>query len=277
MPEKKHDEAIVYVFYRQNNITVGGRSLDSSYDRYDVEYGWTAEDFRRARGGTDVIFTTVGIGAYSLNTGEHLDLGMRIKKVPNSFLGLSDEEINSGVQLFDGRGDVAVLHRSGDRLVDAGRYGIFDTLTGKVIGYSPNKNHQILDYDGRNVFFTDCDGYRSGNKVYMVNLDQDAGSSLKHTQITDEERAKTILQKGELWKRTLNPFDFEFEGKKYYVKNRMHNKGYLTVEDSRVVDDKGNEIFNAGTIKNIYPDYLIAAISFPEKPLREIFEVRKDA
>ncbi len=115
-------DAMVYVLARRDTRLVGARTLDSSFDTYDQQFGWTDEDYDRARGGTEVTSYTVGISAITQSRRD-IDIATRLKDST-----LEKEGMTAGQVL---------LRRIQDHLFDVGVYGVFNTLTGELLQDSP--------------------------------------------------------------------------------------------------------------------------------------------
>jgi len=153
-----HRDAIVYAWAKFEGDEIGVRSLDSSYDTYDREYGWTAQNYRSARGGTDIHLHTVGIGVIFLTTKKNIDVAIRLDRAVTigiTYSGgpVTNEDIEkkigiSPVQILRGRGDTMLFHKSGGKLLDIGKYGIFNTLTGEKLHSSPGGEDKIIAYNG---------------------------------------------------------------------------------------------------------------------------------
>lgn len=269
---ESHLEAIVYAWAKCNDTVIGGRRLDSSYDRYDTEYGWTAEDFSRAEGGLDVSYYTVGLGIYSLITKKSTELASRLHGVllgSNSY-GAFDDEIKKAIEgrmILRGRGDVVVFHRSGNRLLDIGKYGIVDTLTNKTLCPLPEAKDEILHYDGTSVIFTE--GWPAcRSQIFRIDLTKGLkeGSFRKIDVSNDKNMQLLANEKHErgLWRSHLGRFHFKVNDEIFTVDNELI-KGWMAVESSRIITPT-QEIAWQGD----YRKYIIAAVGFPEAKLSGI-------
>jgi len=270
---RKHKEAIVYAWAGFRQEEVGAKSLPSSCDTYDQEYGWTADDFQKARGGTLVGFYTLGLAVFSLNTGRDQIIATRLEDAPNN-------SIVGGSVSISGRGDNVVLHRSGERLLDLSKAGTFDTLAGKKLYPLPNVRNKILAYNGSGIYFSE-EYPRVDTPVFKMDLEEGLRTGnfkpgvVQNKQIV--EKRKTLAQiveedsKKGLWKRHLSPFTFEVDGRTFMVDNQRY-KDYMAVGESKIRDDSG-EVLVSG---EVFRKYIVAAVGFPEELLLERFPQLKE-
>jgi hypothetical protein len=259
----KYSEALVFAFVEKRITLINGRALDSSYDKYDAEYGWTAADYRRAIGGTEIGYYNICICIYSLNTKKVLKTIQRFKcaNIWSDGNRIFDDKLQKALEgyvFINGRADTVVFHRFGNILLDIGKYGITDTLTGKKLSSLVGTKHSILEHDGPSIFFTDeypSDSYG----IYAINLEEGLKiGQFKITQVFDKEK-KDFSR--ELWKHHLEPFVIEVNGEKFTVDNKRY-KDYAMIDSSRILAPDGQVIWQGDSSR-----YVADAIGFPENLL----------
>lgn len=264
MAEENPKEAIVFAWAKIRTQNIGGRALGSEYDNYDTECGWNAADFAQARGGTNVSFYTVGISM--IGSQGTRDIGLRLDDVPDNKKG------EKPIVLY-GRGDVAILHKSGERLLDIGKYGIFNTLTGRELHASPNERDKITNYDGSEVCFIEGYPPEFGQGIYYFDSDRFDSSPFKINLEEGLERGRFTSQKvtkeGEVGEDVrsfaCNRFTFEVNGRQYSVNNELF-AGTHTIETSRMLDPDNKTILEFG----LGSKTILAAVGFPEHLLGKV-------
>lgn len=275
----KQEEVIVYIWARYDHYVIGGRALPSSMERYDVEFGWTASDFEHYQnaGGTWVKFYTIGINALLPRTGQDIPLAVRYNKAP-------DDPVVERTPLVTGfPADVAILHRLGDKLIDAGLYGICDTIGNAQLSELPSFGSQLVAIDGPLLYF--CQLLQVQTAMSLVNLDkgietgqflvQPAKSELAKGSVGQQDRLNFLSPRSlsENGVNVLQPRTFQVQGKTFtmaYV-NINFPKKLEYGEDpgaSQILDDAGKVIASW----RLTGKYVVDAIGFPAKLLPQLAE-----
>lgn len=274
MTTEKYRDAIVYVWAKREEYNIGGRTLDSSYDTYDREYGWTIDDHRRASGGTNFSLYTVTIGIVSLNTKKNIDITVRLDKAIT--IGISWERpVNveaikrkaGSSMVLDTRGDNVVLYKSGERLLDIGSYGIFDTLTGRKLHNSPNEKAKEITRIGDEVFFKM--DWSTDSPIFSINLEQGLKRGGFYNKMVPKNAKGIKLIKRDMQagpKHYFEPFTFKVDGKKCIVDNRLRDD-VPSFRLPRIIDDNQNAVLEG----NSFLKYFVDAVGFPEDILLEKF------
>lgn len=270
-PESQGLEDIVYAWAKYITIVIGGRKLDSSYDRYDTEYGWTAEDYRRAAGGLGVSYYTVGLGVYSSITKSCTEFTPRLLGV---LLDSDDGDVSEwekkkaveGRVILRGRGDIVVFHKFGNRLLDIGKYGIVDTLTNETLCPLPQAKDEILQYDGTSIVFREA-WPAFYPPVFRINLTNglEEGRFREEEVSKDESIIPLVKERHErgLWRSHLGQFTVKVNGETFTIDNKLI-KGWMAVESSKMITPTQEVIWQGD-----YSKYIIAAVGFPARRLLE--------
>ena len=288
----KFKEAIVYAWVECAWELIGGVQLDSSYDNYDTAYGWTAENYAQARGGTGINYYTLGIGVFSLNTKKDTDIAIRLNRAVSIGQSYDDATTLDDVirktrcsPILHGVADTVVLHKSGEELLDIGKYGIFNTLEGEKLHASPNEKDNMLEYNGTEIFFIEehspywgkgiqyYDNGRFKPSIFKVNLESGLKSKhkiFKSEEVPKEGRIAEIIDRNlyGLWNRHWEQFNFKLDGNMYTVVNNRRTHGDWT---TRVIDNNRNEVLKYHS----FGRYIVDAISFPEDIILEKFPALK--
>lgn len=254
-------EAIVYAWADFDQRNIGGRALPSSMDNYDVEYGWSANDFARAAGGTIVNFYTIGINALFLDSGRDVLIATRIKRMPDNPIGGSP--IVTGFPA-----DAVILHRSGNKLIDVGLYGIYDTLTGECLFKFSASDYELLGYEAPHLFFI-----KQGHKNGVSRIDLEAGigrGKFVVEKVVGERSASAFFLPSSgfgnrISDQIMGPRSFCVNGESFVVANTKKENWYH-VDKSAIVDGSGKVIVQGDSFKK----YIVAAVAFPEAVLSGI-------
>jgi len=200
--------AVVFAKVKWNQVLEGGRDMPSSMDTYDVEYGWTAEDFSNYAGGELVNIYTIDIAAA---TG-------------SDFLTLR----NRYTQARGHRLDTIVLHKDGERLYDIGPYGVYDTLQDKKLASFPCMEPFLKHYDGESVYFQD---WHNSKELRKMNI------STGTVDNAQDPGLPTLLD------NMLKPSVFCVNGRPYTI-NNTRNNGWMAVRSSEILDEKGRVVWS---------------------------------
>ncbi|MBU4331625.1 hypothetical protein KKD19_06070 [Patescibacteria group bacterium] len=259
-------EALVCALAEMRFILVGGRELDSSYDTYDTEYGWKAENYRQATGGTEFDYRTICIGVYSLKAEKFTKIVQRFRSALITHVNrlASAEELQKALEGYvtiKGRGDIVVFHRSGNRLLDIGKYGIVDTLTGETLSGLVGVNNEILGYDGSSIYFKE-EHFATDLPVFQINLEEGLRTGQFKAMESSEKKKEYFKDFDKrLRRRHLAPFVVEVNGEKFTVDNQKY-EDCMEVDSSSIIAPDRKVIWKAG-----YHRYIGAAIGFPEAVL----------
>jgi hypothetical protein len=149
--DKNHADCIVYAYVRRDSHKEGAHALPSSMDRYDTEFGWTADDFDRASGGYWVYEFDVSISAFSIATRKNTCIATRLRKLPETAVYKATAQEKQ---------DIVIFHKANDFLFDVGKYGTMVTLGSTVpvqkggaqVYASPCTSDVIEGYDDKGVY-----------------------------------------------------------------------------------------------------------------------------
>ncbi|MBN2454072.1 hypothetical protein JXB11_00850, partial [Candidatus Woesearchaeota archaeon] len=162
---------------------------------------------------------------------------------------------------------------SGERLLDIGKYGIFDTLNRTKLHASPNEKDKILKYNGREIYFIEqhppefgkgiahFDSDRFNPEAFKIDLEDGLMEGRFYSKKVPKEE---IGSEQDLWKRHLSQFSFSVDGKEYAVDNKKMDN-WMHVESTRILDEKGFLVVEGKKFKK----YIVDAVGFPEDLLFE--------
>jgi hypothetical protein len=188
------EECIIYAWASFRPEKIGSHALPSSYDVYDREFGWTADDFDSASGGTLVNFYTLGIAMHSLNTGKDRELGLRLDDVPHG-------EVEGRTDRLMQPGDWAYFQRSGDQLYDVGAYGVYETLCNRKIPL-PNQSIDIRIPVGIALQHLEPATFTLDGKVYTIDNKKRGDSCLLESSRIVDDQGKVLIA-GDWFKRYI--------------------------------------------------------------------------
>ncbi|MBM3303668.1 MAG: hypothetical protein FJY76_01115 [Candidatus Aenigmarchaeota archaeon] len=240
-------EAIVYAWAKSAKRKEPG-PFPSSMDTWDREYGWTEADYARHAeiSERDVDCLCVGIDAFSLNTGRKVTIAERGKT--------------------EGTKTAMVLHASEGRLLDAGEYGIRDTLVSEVILPQFGKTHYhpamcavvALAQRGGDVYFLHDSAslypYSPEGPFVVTGMGYESLPDLKPDSCWESLGAAPSRAR-----RFGKSFEIFVDGERYRVESGAQiSKIVKVAEGEQVLDFPGN---------------ILDALGFPEGPVLERFPV----
>jgi len=262
-------EMLVFAYAKREYELVGARELDSSYDTYDEEYGWSAVDYEIARGGVLLSREVIKIAFYLPSQSKVVEIAERFRAVSLRHISQVDEkELQKAIEGFTilpcGRGDIVVFHKEKDKLLDIGKYGIFDTFKGTLLSSQIGICHKILGYDKTSVFFTFEDPFLKEKDgpcpVFEINLSEalKRGEFKVKTHFLEKEKLKNFQTKWHPY-MFLQAFEVKVSGQTFTVDNQRYEDSFL-VESSKIIAPEGKVIWRGSSER-----YVVNAISFPEK------------